>query len=175
MCAGLEIRASDAGDLPALERLYRQTFPDEDLFPLVRELLDERADVVSLVAAADGSVAGHVVFTSCRVDGSPAGVALLGPLAVAPACQRRGVGGALVRAGFARLREAGVTALCVLGDPGYYARFGFMEETQIVPPYPLVAEWRTAWQGMRLGDPACTCSGRLIVPGPWQRPALWAP
>ena len=48
----------------------------------------------------------------------------LGPLAVQPSYQGRGVGAALVRAGL-ELCEARGMVVFVLGDPQYYERFGF--------------------------------------------------
>ena len=48
-------------------------------------------------------------------------------------------------------------------------------ETRVLPPYTLVEAWRAAWQSLllRCSDPAC--AGRLLVPEPWRRPALWSP
>jgi putative acetyltransferase len=44
---------------------------------------------------------------------------------VLPAYLRRGIGTALVTAGVAACRELKVPFIVVLGDPGYYGRFGF--------------------------------------------------
>jgi putative acetyltransferase len=52
-------------------------------------------------------------------------VLALAPLAVAADARRRGLGAALVRAGLVATRDAGAIAVLVLGDPAYYARFGF--------------------------------------------------
>ena len=51
----------------------------------------------------------------------------LGPMAVAPGCQRKGIGSALVRAGLIACTERGFRAVVVLGHPKYYPRFGFSE------------------------------------------------
>lgn len=170
---GPRIRPATTADLPALAALYPASFPDEDLLPLVRDLAREPA-VLSLVADEAGRVIGHAMFTTCAVTGAPERVALLGPLAVTPDRQRRGLGRALVERGFDRLRAAGVAAALVLGDPGYYGRLGFAPETGILPPYDLPPEWAGAWQSQRLrpGPPA---SGRLAPPAPWMRRALWTP
>jgi len=116
-----------------------------------------------------------VIFTRCGVDADAGSAALLGPLAVAPACQRRGIGSALVRAGLRRLEEKGVTRVCVLGDPAYYGRFGFRAESMIEPPFPLPDEWQSAWQSISLGETEEPCRGVLSVPAQWRNPALWAP
>ena len=77
---------------PASTPSYRDAFPDEDLLPLVRELMADPERVLSLVATARGAAAAHIAFTACGIDGRPDKVALLGPLAVAPDRQRQGVG-----------------------------------------------------------------------------------
>ena len=170
-----EIRDSAPGDLASIEALYPEAFPDEDLLPLVRELLQEASGVLSLVASIDRSVAAHAMFTTCGVAESAGRVALLGPLAVAPARQRRGIGKAIVAAGLQRLENAGVSLVCVLGDPAYYGRLGFVPEADVEPPYPLPAEWEGAWQSIGLirGEPSPR--GTLSVPRPWLHPRLWAP
>jgi putative acetyltransferase len=49
----------------------------------------------------------------------------LGPLSVAPAHQRRGVGSALVAALVERAGARGEQLIVVLGDPAFYGRLGF--------------------------------------------------
>ncbi|MGD8340627.1 MAG: N-acetyltransferase, partial [Gammaproteobacteria bacterium] len=122
----------------------------------------------------DRLLAGHVIFTTCGVEGSGAKAALLGPLAVVPSRQRHGIGSALVRAGLESARESGVDLVCVLGDPRFYGRFGFVAETAIEPSYPLPPEWAGAWQSQRLSD-SKAAAGKLIVPPQWREPALWGP
>ncbi len=169
------VRDSVNGDVAALERLYPAAFPDEDLLPLLRDLLEARADVLSLVACIDSDVAGHGAFTRCGLEGSNGKLALLGPLAVSPERQRQGVGSAIVLAGLERLRAANTQLVCVLGDPKYYGRFGFRRDSRIEPPYKLPPEWRNAWQSISLATDTGSLAGRLRVPLPWQQPALWAP
>ena len=155
----IEIRDSNAEDRAALESLYPQAFPDEDLLPLVRDLLNDLTVPVSLVATLDLQVAGHVIFTRCEVNSGGVSAALLGPLAVAPEYQRQGIGSALIRAGLRRLEQEDVALVCVLGDPAYYGRFGFHPEATLEPPYPLPVEWRDAWQTKELGCCPEACCG----------------
>ena len=49
----------------------------------------------------------------------------LGPMAVAPDYQRKGIGSALVRAGLTSCKQLGCQAVVVLGHAEYYPRFGF--------------------------------------------------
>ena len=175
MMDGLDIRESRPDEAAAIEAFYPRPFPDEDLVPLVRELLREPAGVLSLVATDGSGIVGHCVFTLCGVDGGPDKVALLGPLGVAPSLQKQGVGSGLVRAGLDRLRGNGVAWVYVLGDPAYYGRFGFAAEAGIAPPYPLPPEWEGAWQSMSLNGAEPPSAGVLAVSPPWRKPALWGP
>lgn len=95
------------------------------------ELLDRlRADdalLLSHVAEIDGEIVGQAAYSLVsihdgdRVHRQPA----LGPIAVAPAYQRRGIGSALVRAGLEAMSEAGYAMLFLVGHVSYYPRFGF--------------------------------------------------
>ena len=162
--ANLEIRQSTTDDSGQILSVYPQAFPDEDLLPLVDALLADTDITLSLVAAIDRRIVGHVIFTRCSASSRGVDVSLLGPLAVVPASQHRGVGSALVRAGFARVQEEGTPMVCVLGDPRYYGRFGFTPEYSLAPPYPLPPEWAGAWQSVNLEDGQMPDEGVLVVP-----------
>lgn len=169
MADEVKIRDFAPDDREAVLRLYPAAFPEEDLTPLVAQLLDD-ASVLSLVAEAGGALIGHAAFSRCEADGEP--LALLGPLAVAPERQRAGVGGALVREGLARVADKGMAGAVVLGDPAYYGRFGFEPGHDVAAPYPLPTEWAEAWRLVRFDDRSV--SGVLGVPKPWRRRELWA-
>lgn len=175
MSTGIGVRKSTPQDLASIESLYPEVFPAEDLLPLVRELIQEPDAILSLVSVDDSRIVGHGIFTMCSVSGSEAACALLGPLAVTPACQKRGVGSAIVRAGLRCLEDAGVSQVFVLGDPAYYGRFGFRRESHAETPFALPDEWLEAWQSKQLGAGAAGGRGRLTLPRPWLRPALWQP
>ena len=53
MIEEIEIRTSLPSDVASIEKLYPDAFPDEDLLPLVRELLREEPIVLSLVGIVD--------------------------------------------------------------------------------------------------------------------------
>jgi putative acetyltransferase len=175
MIKKIETRESLPNDVVSIEKLYRDAFPDEDLLPLVKELQREGPGVVSLVGIADKVLVGHVVFTTCSIVGRTDKVALLGPLAVAPAWQRQGIGSAIVRVGLRRLENADTNQVYVLGDPAYYRRFGFEPDDRVTPPYHLPEEWRGAWQSLNLCSDKPPLYGKLSVPQPWRKQALWAP
>jgi putative acetyltransferase len=170
-----DIREGALNDFAKIERLYPDAFPTEELRPLVRALLQNTPNVFSLVALAGSALIGHIVFTPCGVTGGSGAVALLGPLAVATAWQKRGIGSALVQAGLDRLRSADFDQVFVLGDPAYYRRFGFEAERSVAPPFPLPDDWREAWQSITLRSTASKLRGTLSVPQAWNEPTLWAP
>ena len=175
MADKLDIREATRGDSEAIEMLYPGAFPDEDLLPLVRALLEDAEVTTSLVGTIASRIVGHAIFTKCGVAGSRVRAALLGPLAVAPERQGQGVGSAIVRAGLRKLESVSTHRVFVLGDPAYYGRFGFRPESLVEPPYALPVEWEGAWQSQSLGESTTPCSGALLVPRQWLQPALWAP
>lgn len=170
--AGAVIRPGTAGDLPALEQIYTRAFPDEDLHPVLRALVRDTDEALSLVAEQDGTVIGHVVMTLC---GSEAGdVALLGPLAVDPPHHGRGTGSALVHRGLEDMRGQGAVGAVVLGDPNYYQRFGFEAGHGLGAPHPLPAEWADAWRAIAFGGTLGALQGTLTVPPAWDNPVYWS-
>jgi putative acetyltransferase len=121
----------------------------------------------SLVAAGpDGEVVGHVLCTRAHVEAAP--VLALGPLAVHPAHQHRGVGLALVHAALGGADAQEEPAVVLLGDPAYYGRFGFRlaEEYGITPPRP---EWRGGLQVRTLAAYSPSLRGAFSYAEPFAR------
>ena len=102
---------------------------------LVDALRANGAARLSLVASLDGSIVGHIMFSPART-GSVTGAAL-GPMAVAPDLQRRGIGSRLVEDGIATLKQDDCPFIVVVGHPGFYPRFGFTPADTI----GLTCEW----------------------------------
>ena len=57
----MHIRQSVPGDVAELEQLYPEAFPDEDLLPLVTDLLANPSIVLSLVGVVDSTLVGHIL------------------------------------------------------------------------------------------------------------------
>lgn len=116
------IRPEVPGDRLAIYEVHRLAF-GSDVEPRLVDMLRESGDAeISLTAESDGEVIGHVLFSRLQ---TPARALALAPVAVLPARQGQGVGSALIRAGLHAARLAGWEAIFVVGDPGYYRRFGF--------------------------------------------------
>ncbi len=101
---------------------------------IVDALRDSGALTISLVAESDDAIVGHVAFSPITIDGADIDWFGLGPVAVAPSHQRQSIGARLIEAGLARLREMGAQGCVVLGDPAYYARFGFVSDPALTYP-----------------------------------------
>ncbi|PKP99850.1 MAG: GNAT family N-acetyltransferase [Alphaproteobacteria bacterium HGW-Alphaproteobacteria-13] len=84
--------------------------------------------MLSLVAVTGDAVVGHIAFSPVTIDGDHRRWFGLGPVAVRPDLHGRGIGGALIREGLARLRQAGAKGCVLAGDPDYYRRFGFAHD-----------------------------------------------
>lgn len=151
---------------------FAQGRPPRQVVPEARLIDELRASpawipALSLVAVTPaGEPIGHVLGTRGHIGQDS--VLALGPLAVRPDRQRRGVGSALMHAvlGAADALEEPLAAL--LGDPAYYHRFGFELSTvyQITPPRP---QWQPHFQVRVLSGYQPRLRGTFTYPEPFDR------
>lgn len=78
---------------------------------------------LSLVAASECRIVGHILFTKITVQGET-GLALA-PLSVLPAYQKQGIGSALIKEGHRIAGELGYAFSVVLGNPKVYQKMGY--------------------------------------------------
>jgi len=126
----MNIRLEQNSDHPAISDVTARAFAnvehsDQSEPQIIERLRDASALSLSLVAIEGTALIGHVAFSPVMIDGAGEGWFGLGPVSVAPERQGGGIGSALVRDGLERLRSNGAAGCVVLGDPGYYPRFGF--------------------------------------------------
>jgi putative acetyltransferase len=119
------IRAAVADDHAAIAAVVGAAFGRPDEAVIVEEVRAGGEALVELVAESGGEIVGHILFSrmTCEPEMLVAG---LGPLAVAPSRQGAGAGSRLTRDGLDACRRLGARGCVVLGDPGYYGRFGFV-------------------------------------------------
>jgi putative acetyltransferase len=135
----IEIRPERAEDHAAIRAFVKTAFEtakvasgtEQDFVDRLRASPDYCPDL-ALVAVAGERIVGHVMLTTTAIAtaAGPRQILLLAPLAVALDRRRRGLGARLVAAASARARAAGHDAIVLVGDPTYYARFGFRRSTE---------------------------------------------
>jgi len=153
----MEIRPELPGDQSAIAQVVTAAFLEAEHSggnePEIVDLLRTAGTLsVSLVATEDERIIGHVAFSPVAIDGRSDGWFGLGPVAVEPRRQREGIGRALIEAGIAELRQRGAKGCVVLGDPAYYARFGFAADPGLCLP-GVPAEY---FQGLPFDGQSCS-------------------
>lgn len=125
----LVVRPERPGEVAAIHAVHAASFPTDGEARLVDLLRDAGRLSVSLVAEVEGLLVGHVAFSPVTAASDAVGAGLA-PVAVSEPHRRRGIAAELVRAGLAACRAAGFGWAVVLGEPGYYSRFGFRPATE---------------------------------------------
>jgi putative acetyltransferase len=123
------------------EKAFTQAFGQSPEADLVDRLRENCSNILSLVAVQNDQVIGHIYFSPVNISGDKIieGIGL-GPMAVLPEFQRRGIGSQLVQAGIEILKRRGYTFIIVLGHPEYYPRFGFKRASH--------SGIRSQWEGV---------------------------
>lgn len=135
----IEIREERPDDTEAIREVNREAFGQAQEAELVERLREKCSDLLSLVAVVEDQIVGHILFSPATIESEGAtlqGVAL-GPMAVLPEYQRRGIGSALVRDGIAGLARTPCPFVIVLGHAAYYPRFGF----EVASRHGIRCEW----------------------------------
>jgi putative acetyltransferase len=123
------IRPEIVEDCAEIGEVLREAFGQGAEAILVERLRAEPGfdPTLSLVALGDGRIAGHALFSPIGIvsdtDETPA--LGLAPIGVRPAYQRQGIGSALIGRGLEACEARSWGVVVVLGEPQYYARFGF--------------------------------------------------
>lgn len=143
----IQLRHEAADDIPAIEAITIAAFANaphtshSEQF-IVRALRAANALTLSIVAEEQGQIVGHVALSPVAITDAHGQQATdwqgLGPIAVLPARQGQGIGSRLMRQALAELRDLHAAGCVVLGEPAYYARFGFQAHAGLqlpgVPP-----------------------------------------
>jgi putative acetyltransferase len=132
----IEIREERPDDAPAIREVNKRAFGQDQEGNIVDALRTNGAVSLSLVAAVNGRIVGHIMYSPITVGGVITGAAL-GPMAVVPEYQRQGIGSKLVEAGNEKLQDDDCPFIIVLGHPNYYPRFGFRPASM----YGIECEW----------------------------------
>ena len=129
----ITIRAETADDIPVVRRINELAFGQPNEAALVDMLRAAAHPYISLVAAKDKQVVGHIFFSTVTFeaeDSAASSILGLAPMAVLPEYQKQGIGSQLVREGLRECQRIGCDVVVVLGHPEYYPRFGFVPASQ---------------------------------------------
>lgn len=128
------LRKETQHDIEAISALHYAAFLNHPQHPpgaepvehlIVDRLRAAHALTLSLLAEEDGAIAGHIALSPAVVGEDATGWFLLGPVGVLPARQGQGIGSALIRRALEEVRRPGASGVVLVGDPGFYERFGF--------------------------------------------------
>ena len=133
------IRPVREEDHPAVYALVQAAFctarvSDGREQDFVEELRRREGFSLELAAERDGVLTGHVMLTETAVPRPPEEeprywkFLMLAPLSVRLEDRGRGLGGALIREAAQR---AEANAVFLIGDPGYYGRYGFKNAVEL--------------------------------------------
>lgn len=133
----MKIRKETMADHVTIRQITEAAFATEEHSSgtegaIIEALRDAGSLTLSLVAEIDGQVAGHIGFSPVTVAGEDVGWYGLGPVAIRPDLQGQGIGGSLIQKGLSLLQDQGARGCVVLGNPGYYTRFGFAQDAALV-------------------------------------------
>jgi putative acetyltransferase len=125
--SAIEIREEQPDDIRSVRELNQLAFGQPDEGVIVDKLRQNCGDLLSLVALIRDKVVGHILFSPVTIEGENRTVQGmgLGPMAVTPELQRRGIGSALIRTGMTEMKKRGSPFVLLIGHPEYYPRFGF--------------------------------------------------
>ena len=157
------IRHEQPGDEAAIREMVTRAFighpySDGDEQDVIDRLREDGDLVLSLVAVQDGEIIGQITYSPAILANGATGWVVLGPVAVEPSQQGKGVGRALIEAGEAAMKERGAKGITVLGDPEIYRRFGFAQNT----PMWLAGDLGWAFQVKSLGGPIPECEQTYV-------------
>jgi putative acetyltransferase len=128
----IKIRNEEARDIEQVRAILKATFPTEAESKLVDALRENGKAIISLVAANNDEVLGHILFSpvSTTPPNQAKGIGLA-PVAVRPDVQSQSIGSQLIREGLGLCKELGYDYCVVLGSPAYYQRFGFEKASHL--------------------------------------------
>lgn len=165
------VRRERSTDVAAARAVHTLAFEQTDgVEPAEARLVDDlrRCDewlpALSWIGELDGAVVGHAVGSRGHVGDIPCvGV---GPVGVAPPRQRAGIGSALMHALIGAADASNEPLLCLLGDPGYYSRFGFVPSTELGLDAP-DPSWGEYFQALALSAWSPAICGRFRYAAPF--------
>ena len=121
------IRKEALEDAEEIQYVVQEAFGRQNEAKFVTTMREAKKTVVSLVAIHEQQLVGHILFSEVNITPSPNGFSgvALGPIAVLPSFQRKGIGSHLIHAGLTACRKVNSDVAVVYGSD-YYARRSFL-------------------------------------------------
>jgi predicted N-acetyltransferase YhbS len=126
-----ELRGETPSDYDRIDLVETMAFERMDeghITPLMRSGYARYDPELSVVALDNGEIIGHTLFTpaTIRLMGRDVEAVGVGPVAVHPDHQNRGVGQVMLKYGHEAAREGGYEIAFMHGHPKYYPRVGYV-------------------------------------------------
>lgn len=128
----MRIRYETPEDTAGVRHVNEQAFGQKNEADIVDSLRRSNTLELSLVAVELDQIVGHIAFSPVTVESETSSFQALGlgPMAVLPSHQKRGIGSQLVERGINECEKAGHGIVFVLGYPEFYSRLGFCPSKQ---------------------------------------------
>ena len=173
MQVDVTVRPTTEDDRADVLRIVNEAFSGEvgkgrDEVEIVEAVWSLEASLAAgdLVATAGEEIIGYVLASLGKLDGLA--VPGIAPLAVRPDRRGQGIGTALMTELLRLLSQRGFPLVVVLGDPGYYGRFGFQPSGPLGLHYLPVGVDSPHFQALRLGGRHEVLTGNFVYS--WEPP-----
>jgi len=139
----MQIRDERPEDVSRISSIHYAAFKGHPVHPpgsepvehrIVERLRESGALTFSRLAEVGGEAVAHIALSPAVVGDYHNGWFLLGPVGVLPHLQGRGIGSELVRESLRHMSSRGASGVVLVGDPGFYVRFGFATVPGLVYP-----------------------------------------
>ncbi|MCQ8184224.1 GNAT family N-acetyltransferase [Parvularcula maris] len=117
-----EVRSFEPADTESVRSLLLERFETPAEADLTEKLRTGGHAEIELVADASGRIVGHIILSLMQ---SPARALGLGPVATAKGFEGQGIASSLIESSLALATAHDFQLAFLLGDPGFYERFGF--------------------------------------------------
>lgn len=133
----LLIRSENPADHAAISQVIEQAFQKQPYSShneqfIVTALRKANALTISLVAILNQHIVGHLAISPVEISSGVQGWYGLGPVAILPEWQLQGIGSALIQSALNQLKTHAAKGCVVLGDPDFYAEFGFKAVPELI-------------------------------------------
>ncbi|BAQ63504.1 GNAT family N-acetyltransferase [Geminocystis sp. NIES-3709] len=132
----IKIREETSNDINLITEITKSAFKNHPYSNhtehlIVKELRKHNCLSISLVAEKEELLIGHIAFSPVEISDGTKNWYGLAPVSVKPEFQNQGVGKKLIREGLKILEQKNADGCVVLGEPEYYQKFGFKNNSNI--------------------------------------------